>query len=334
MNNFKIHADNVLRRDHYLNRLNARVEHFATTQSSPSRRVIDEASTGRLLDFEVPEVEAASLTVDIVKRAIREKGCLIVRNFLNEKEAQQMQSYVDYSFKLHSKPDKKISQYLLKQVELAKAVEHTKDDIAKHRATNETYTDISKIARKLGRTLGQSSSQLTATTPIITDKILGLYERKGLKSLLNEYFENEPCVSIYKWVLRRAMSPPVPIDFHQDGAFMGPGIDSLNLWVSLSDCGGDSDAPGMDFVPVRLKSEFEKGTGSMNWTVAESAVHDVYGEQAVVAPRFSRGDGLFFDHFLVHRTQHVADCARNRYAVETWFFDSVNFPKNQIPVKW
>jgi len=145
MNNFKIHADNVLRRDHYLNRLNARVEHFATTQSSPSRRVIDEASAGRLLDFEVPEVEAASLTVDIVKRAIREKGCLIVRNFLNEKEAQQMQSYVDYSFKLHSKPDKKISQYLLKQVELAKAVEHTKDDIAKHRATNETYTILARL---------------------------------------------------------------------------------------------------------------------------------------------------------------------------------------------
>lgn len=334
MNNFKIHADNLLRRDRYLDRLNARVEHFATTQSSPSRRVIDDARMSSPVDFEVPEVEAASLTVDIVKRAIREKGCLIVRNFLNEKEAQQMQSYVDYSFKLHSKPDKKISRYLLKQVELAKAVKYTKGDIAKHRETNETYTDTTKIARKLGRTLGQSSSQLTATTPIIIDKILALYDRKGLKNLLNEYFENEPCVSIYKWVLRKAMSPPVPIDFHQDGAFMGSGIDSLNLWVSLSDCGGDSDAPGMDFVPVRLKSDFAKGTGSMNWTVAESAVHDVYGEQAVVAPRFNRGDGLFFDHFLVHRTQHVADCVSNRYAVETWFFDSVNFPKNQIPVKW
>ena len=334
MNNFKIHADNLLRRDRYLERLNARVEHFAATQSSPSRRVIDNARISSPVDFEVPEVEADALTVDIVKRAISEKGCLIVRNFLNEKEAQQMQSYVDYSFNLHDKPEGKVSQYLLKQVELAKAVEHAKDDIAKHRETNDTYTDITKIARKLVRTLGQSSSQLAATTPIITDKILALYDRKGLKNLLNDYFENEPCVSIYKWVLRKAMSPPVPIDFHQDGAFMGPSIDSLNVWVSLSHCGGDSNAPGMDFVPVRLKSEFGKGTGSMNWTVAESAVHDVYGEQAVVAPRFNRGDALFFDHFLVHRTQHVADCARNRYAVETWFFDSVNFPKNQIPVKW
>ena len=334
MNNFKIYADNLLRRNRYLDRLNARVEHFATTQSSPSRRVIDNAKISSPVDFEVPEVEADALTVDIVKRAISEKGCLIVRNFLNEKEAQQMQSYVDYSFNLHDKPEGKVSQYLLKQVELAKAVEHAKDDIAKHRETNDTYTDITKIASKLVRTLGQSSSQLTATTPIITDKILALYDRKGLKNLLNDYFENEPCVSIYKWVLRKAMSPPVPIDFHQDGAFMGPSIDSLNVWVSLSHCGGDSDAPGMDFVPVRLKSEFGKGTGSMNWTVAESAVHDVYGEQAVVAPRFNRGDALFFDHFLVHRTQHVADCARNRYAVETWFFDSVNFPKNQIPVKW
>jgi hypothetical protein len=334
MNNFKIHADNLLGRDRYLDRLNARVEHFATTQSLPSRRVIDDARMSRPVDFEVPEVEADVLTVDIVKEAISDKGCLIVRNFLNELEAQQMQSYVDYSFKLHNKPENKVSQYLLKQVELAKAVEHAKDDIAKQRETNKTYTDITKIARKLGRTLGQSSSQLTATTPIITDKILALYDRKGLKDLLNDYFENEPCVSIYKWVLRKAMSPPVPIDFHQDGAFMGPGIDSLNVWVALSDCGGDSDAPGMDFLPVRLKSDFEKGTGSMNWTVAESAVHDVYGQQAVVAPRFNRGDALFFDHFLVHRTQHVADCARNRYAVETWFFDSVNFPKNQIPVKW
>ena len=41
-----------------------------------------------------------------------------------------------------------------------------------------------------------------------------------------------------------AASPPLPYaDWHQDGAFLGEGISTLNLWLPLSDCGDDAPGP-------------------------------------------------------------------------------------------
>jgi len=335
MTSIRIHADNILHRDRYLSRLNERIKHFAELQSAPSHRVIDDAPAADATDFSVPEIDVSELDLSVLKKAMREKGCLIVRNYFSEPEARELQSYVDYSFDLHANPETRLNRYLMKMVELEEALENTREDVALHRKTNSTYTDINRIAKNLGRVIGKANSQLTSKTPIASEKILALYEKKGLKSLLGDYFENDPCLSVYKWVLRKADSPPQPVDFHQDGAFMGEWVDSLNLWVALSNCGGDGrEGPGMDILPMRLQSEFEKGSGILDWTVAEGAVVDKYGREGIVAPKFNRGDGFFFDHLLVHRTQHVPDCAHNRYAIETWFFDSVNFPKNQIPLKW
>ena len=60
------------------------------------------------------------------------------------------------------------------------------------------------------------------------------------------YLGERPALSVKKWTLRR-----VPIDtsadWHQDGAFLGSGIRTINMWLSLSQCG--ADAPGLDIVP-------------------------------------------------------------------------------------
>jgi len=115
---------------------------------------------------------------------------------------------------------------------------------------------------------------------------------------------------------------------------MGDDINSLNCWIPLSDCGTGYNLHGMDIVPVRLMKAFAKGSGALNWTISPRSVIDKYSEDSIVTPTFRAGDLFFFDHLLVHRTQCVPTAMSKRYAIETWFFDSVNFPKNQIPLKW
>ena len=54
-------------------------------------------------------------------------------------------------------------------------------------------------------------------------------------------------VSANKCALRCIVPSPSNIPgggFHQDGAFLGEGIRALNVWLALTDCGGDADVPG------------------------------------------------------------------------------------------
>ena len=115
---------------------------------------------------------------------------------------------------------------------------------------------------------------------------------------------------------------------------MGEEIASLNCWIPLSNCGPGYDVHGLDIVPIRLMQKFRTGSGVMDWTVSAQAILDEYPEQVIKAPTFREGDLLFFDHLLLHRTQSLSTAELPRYAIETWFFDSVNFPKNQIPMSW
>lgn len=334
MRRISILLDHLLKRDKYLATLNERIDYFKDVESATTPRVIDGAQESSYRPgFSVPEIDAPELTVDVLRSAMRESGCCLVHNFFSAGEVKDIRAYIDHSFTV-SKGNGRLHKYLSRQVDLKEVLAKTKKDIEEKRKTNETYTDIIKLGPNLKRTLGADVSCLTATSPILTDKLLALYDRKGLRDLCAAYFENEPCVSVYKWVLRKAVPPPQTIDFHQDGAFMGDHIDSLNCWVPLTDCGAGTDAPGMDIVPVRFLGTFEKGTGVLNWTVSPQAVVDRFGEEAIVTPAFREGDAFFFDHCLLHRTQHVPDSTEERYAVETWFFDSRNFPKNQIPIRW
>lgn len=334
-NQLLLYCDNIVHRDKYLANLNRRIEFFKDQQSAPSPRVIDEPSevdvTG---DFRIPEIKASELTVDFLKKSIREKGCVIVRNYFDVDDVKTMRAYIDHAFAVNDNNASFVNKYLSKQIDLKEVLEKTKADIQQKQKHNPTYTNTVKLGRTLAQPLGKNKSHLTAQTPILTEKLLNLFERKQLKSLLRSYFGSEPCVSVYKWVLRRASPPEAPIDFHQDGAFMGDEITSLNCWISLSDCGAGYDVHGMDIVPIRHMNAFEKGTGVLNWTISPQSVIEKYSAEAIVTPTFQAGDLFFFDHLLVHRTQSIPNPASKRYAIETWFFDSVNFPKNQIPLKW
>ena len=331
-----LYLGGALKRDKYLSTLGRRIDHFKDRQSSSLTRVSDDDVDEESLlgDYAVPEVDATALDSHALHRAIRQNGCLIVRNFFSANEVKDMRTYVDYSVSLHSNKDSAISRYLTKSVNLDEVLKNTVEDIRVKQQENSTYFNTVKMARNFSQALGKHNSFFVARTPLLTEKILQLFTKTHLKKLLSKYFKNDPCLSIYKWVIRKSQPPKNIIDFHQDGAFMGDDIATPNCWIPLSDCGTGYSVHGLDVIPVPLKHLFSKGSGVLDWTISAQAVTDKYGESAIVTPTFRKGDAFFFDQFLMHRSQYLADSSESRYAIENWFFDSKYFPKNQVPLKW
>src|SRR5262245_176618 len=179
-----------------------------------------------------------------------------------------------------------------------------------------------------------SGALWTADSPRMLFELLDLVDATGIGSLVEDYFGERPALSANKCTLRR-----VPADastnWHQDGAFLGRHVQTLNLWLALSPCG--SDAPGLDIVPQRFDDIFPTGTDGaiFDWSVSPTLVEEAAGgADAIVRPQFSPGDALLFDHLFVHRTGISPGMTRDRWAIETWFFAPSTYPDGQIPLAY
>ena len=171
-----------------------------------------------------------------------------------------------------------------------------------------------------------------ADSPRCMFQILDHFDRAGIRTLITDYLGERPALSMNKSVLRRVSPQTGGADWHQDGAFLGGGIRSVNVWVTLSRCG--DIAPGMDLVPLRLEEIAETGTEGANfdWSVSPEVVERVAGETGVVRPIFEAGDALLFDHMMLHRTAADPAMTNDRYAIETWFFAPSAYPDDQVPL--
>jgi hypothetical protein len=174
----------------------------------------------------------------------------------------------------------------------------------------------------------------TADSPRMLFELMELVEDTGIAALIEAYFGERPALSANKCTLRR-----VPVDtntnWHQDGAFLGRGVRSLNLWLALSTCG--LDASGLDIVPQRFDEILPTGTeGALfDWSVSPQVVEDAAGgPDAIVSPEFGPGDALLFDHMFLHRTGVNPGMTRERWAIESWFFAPSSYPDGQIPLAY
>ena len=68
--------------------------------------------------------------------------------------------------------------------------------------------------------------------------------------MVRDYFGEPPTLLARKGTLRRIEHDGDTGGWHQDGAFMGTDIRSLNIWLALTHCG--DTAPGLDVVGRRL----------------------------------------------------------------------------------
>jgi hypothetical protein len=175
-----------------------------------------------------------------------------------------------------------------------------------------------------------SGGVLTADSPRMLFRICELLRSSGVGDLVGEYFGERPALSVTKNTLRR-VSPDADTNWHQDGAFLGADVRSLNMWVALTDCG--DDAPGLDIVPRRLDEVLASGSGgaTFDWSVGHEAAAGS-SSVGVVRPRFRAGDVLFFDHLFLHRTAVEPTMTRDRYAIECWLFAPSAYPGGEIPL--
>jgi hypothetical protein len=174
----------------------------------------------------------------------------------------------------------------------------------------------------------------TVEAPRAMFDFLDALERSGLRALIDDYLGERPALTLKKSTLRR--TPVLPrADWHQDGAFLGDDIRTINVWASLSHCG--DDAPGLDLVPKRLDEIVPTGTGGafFDWSVGPDTVAEVAADAPVIRPIFKPGDVLLFDELFLHRTATDEETmTRERYAIENWFFAPSLYPGDQIPFVW
>jgi hypothetical protein len=263
----------------------------------------------------LPAVDVSELTAERVASAIQHRGALLVRGLLSEPHIERLVDVIDRGLEAQ-------------EAHLAgKAVKATAPWYV-------PFTPGPGYRRDLHRPFPDTGKLLAAESPAGAFDTLEVFREIGLGDLVTEHLGERPALSVKKWNLRRV--PVIPdADWHQDGAFLGQGIRTVNVWITLSHCG--KDAPGLDIVPRRLDHIVETGThgARFDWSVghalaeAEAAAHDTPILRLALEP----GDALLFDQLLLHRTGASADMARPRYTVESWFFAPSCYPEgDQIPI--
>ena len=162
-------------------------------------------------------------------------------------------------------------------------------------------------------------------------RLMELVDDTGVGALVTEYLGERPQLSANKCTLRR-VPLTTNVGWHQDGAFLGETVRTVNLWLALGHCG--TTAPGMDIVPRRIDRVVETGSGDalFDWSVSTDVVREVAGDAGVVRPEFGPGDALLFDHLFLHSTCVEPDMTQERHAMETWFFAPSAYPDGQIPL--
>lgn len=271
----------------------------------------------------LPEVQASDLGIETLRSAMAHKGCLIVRGFINTESITPLKAAIDRVI------DEDIA------AARAQGEELTPSAFRNPPCNLSVYLPEPDLtwARGFHRDNG---SVMTVESASTAEALIDWFLSLNFRDLLEEYLGEPACLSALKWVLRRTTFPIAENGWHQDGAFMGKQINSLNMWMPLDHCGGASGAPGMDIIPVRFHDIVDPGANDavFNWLTGSGSIDRFQDKEAPVSPVFHPGDIFLFDHLLLHRTQFGDEFTRPRYAIETWFFGERNFPKNQIPMKW
>lgn len=301
--------------------MEARIETYRTRQPTDNHSLIlnDQLDSEIPQECQIPEITAEKLNADELRSAIFRHGALIVRNMFSKGSVDTLIEATDKVVDACARPDEAASShtYFNPPQNLGTIMPNREKEL---RNTRSFHRD--------------SGSAMCVEAPSVAESLLQLYEALGLKELISAYLGEPPCLSVKKWVLRRSKLPVAEAGWHQDGAFMGTNLNSINMWIPLNECGGDTGAPGLDVVPLRLHKIASAEGAQFNWSVSDSLVSNRYAQSRPIQPVFNAGDAFFFDHYYLHRTQYRTDFTKLRYAIETWFFGASRFPKNQIPLAW
>jgi Phytanoyl-CoA dioxygenase (PhyH) len=268
--------------------------------------------TGEPLTATAPQ----DLDLTTLRRGLAQHGCVLVRGLIPPERAEALSRGID------------------RALDAFDGCEATGSVSAPPWYVPFAPTNAGDFASRRRGWVRASGGLWTADSPRMLFELTELAEDTGIAALIEAYFGERPALSANKCTLRR-----VPIDtntnWHQDGAFLGRQVRSLNLWLALSPCG--VDASGLDIVPQRFDEILPTGTEGayFNWSVSPQVVEDAAGgPDAIMSPEFGPGDALLFDHMFLHRTGIRPGMTRERWAIESWFFAPSSYPDGQIPLAY
>ena len=271
-------------------------------------------------DGELVEIHARDLTADTLRSAVEGGGGLIVREFMAAGRVAEMRDLIDRA--LAARREAAASEAPSQSRWFARS--------ALVKGGPQQFWAASAAQRQ-----ADVGSMWAVDSPAAAQAMATFYVDAGLADMLEACFGEAAVLSVRKWVLRKVMPKTEGgSGWHQDGRFLGDGIRTINLWLSLSDCGGARAAPGLEIVADHRKNIHETGTrGAMfDWVVGPELVAELARERPVLTPEFGPGDALFFDQYNLHRTQCSPTQTELRYAVESWFFAASRAPRKQGPL--
>lgn len=293
-----------------------RHEAFARLDRSPTSFTNGDVAGSRLpMPDGLPEVDAADLDANALREGILGGGSLLIRGLVGAARVERMRSGIDRTF---------VGRDAYVEGADASATAPWFDPFA-------PSPDYQLDAAQWNRMKVGGNAAWAPDSPRMMFELLETFERSRLTELITDYLGERPALSMDKSVLRR-VSPSSGTDWHQDGAFLGEGIRTCNVWIALSRCG--DVAPGLDIVSHRFDEIIETGTeGAMfPWAVSPQKVEETRGEAAIARPIFEPGDAMLFDHYCLHRTAVGPDMTADRYATETWCFAPSVYPDDTVPL--
>lgn len=257
----------------------------------------------------IPEIDASQLDLAALSAGIRKHGALIVRGLVDQAKAAELAQGIQASIKARDawKADRKSQSPYYSRLALPAAVATARDWV-------------------------ETGGVWTADSPHMLAQIVNLFDSIGALAVIEQYFGERPIMSVSKSTLRCVPHTIDKADWHQDGAFLGKDIRSVNIWLSLSHCG--RDASGLEIYPRRIEHILPTGVGGaiFNWSLGPETVAEAVRGVGTESPIFAPGDAMIFDHLFLHRTGLPKGMTKDRYAIESWFFAPSAYPKDSGPL--
>ncbi len=289
----------------------AQLDRTAPERSPDTEPVVDELPRPDGL----PEIAASELSSDAVRDGILGGGSLVIRGLLDSERAGRMRAGIDETFAARDAhlDERPLSETAPWFDPFAPGPDYPLDPAQWNRM------------EKGGHAVWAPDS------PRMMFELLDAFEVSGLREVISTYLGERPVLSMNKSVLRR-VSPDSGTGWHQDGAFLGRGIRTCNVWIALNRCG--DVAPGLDIVGRRYDEIVETGTEGaiFPWAASEKMVEETRQGAPIARPIFEAGDAVLFDHFCLHRTAAGPEMTSDRYATETWCFAPSVYPDKTVPL--
>ncbi len=256
-----------------------------------------------------PEITASELDASVMAATIAHHGSIIVRGLFDGNAIERTRESIALS---HA----------------ARVASQTAVDDAYYRP----MVGLDGELARLRRYVENKGGIWLADSPAATAQVLADLWASGALGAIADHFGERPVFSLQKSTLRRSEPVFGYTGWHQDGSFLGTDVRTVNVWVSLSACGGERPAPGLEVVPRRVEQILP-----LDETDAKVAINgwDVYAaadDTPVTRPEFDPGDALMFDEKMIHRTFLSKTMTEPRLALECWLFAPAFLADEYVPL--